>query len=132
MWEAMSHERSTVDWQKGTGLGVKQTPQIPRSVSQWSVQGSNLRPPGCKPGALPAELTPLARNIKEFRRLLPAQIGAAPREVIRVRAEAPSSADPPAPELRRDTATSSRALASAGTRSRTRDSTSPRYQALPQ
>src|SRR5688572_11573464 len=26
---------------------------------EWSVQGSNLRPPGCKPGALPAELTPL-------------------------------------------------------------------------
>jgi hypothetical protein len=38
----------------------KLTPQTDLQIaSLWSVQGSNLRPPGCKPGALPAELTPL-------------------------------------------------------------------------
>ena len=39
--------------------------------SEWSVQGSNLRPPGCKPGALPAELTPRATNISETARTKP-------------------------------------------------------------
>ena len=40
---------------------VREQGGLPR---KWSVQGSNLRPPGCKPGALPAELTPLTqRNI---------------------------------------------------------------------
>jgi hypothetical protein len=34
------------------------------AISKWSVQGSNLRPPGCKPGALPAELTPLDEKYK--------------------------------------------------------------------
>src|SRR3954470_11663644 len=29
---------------------------------EWSGRGSNARPPGCKPGALPAELPPRARN----------------------------------------------------------------------
>src|SRR5438045_7246588 len=31
------------------------------SIGIWAVQGSNLRPPACKAGALPAELT--ARNV---------------------------------------------------------------------
>src|ERR1700704_3764288 len=35
------------------------TVERPSADVTWSVQGSNLRPPGCKPGALPAELTPL-------------------------------------------------------------------------
>src|SRR6476619_354140 len=33
-------------------------------VTRWAVQGSNLRPPACKAGALPAELTALSgRNV---------------------------------------------------------------------
>ena len=35
-------------------------PQIPDLRQQWSVPGSNRRPPRCKRGALPAELTPHA------------------------------------------------------------------------
>ena len=34
-----------------------------RSEERWAVQGSNLRPPACKAGALPAELTARARSI---------------------------------------------------------------------
>ncbi len=46
-------------------LGGKPTPDRPRKiVSLWSVQGSNLRPPVCKPGALPAELTPFTLKYK--------------------------------------------------------------------
>jgi hypothetical protein len=33
-----------------------------RSTGWWSWPGSNRRPPGCKPGALPAELQPLIRD----------------------------------------------------------------------
>ena len=32
-------------------------------VEQWSVPGSNRRPPACKAGALPAELTPQANEV---------------------------------------------------------------------
>jgi hypothetical protein len=32
---------------------------VSRAFSLWSVPGSNRRPPACKAGALPAELTPL-------------------------------------------------------------------------
>ena len=30
---------------------------LPPKTHRWAVQGSNLRPPACKAGALPAELT---------------------------------------------------------------------------
>src|SRR6185437_4822430 len=33
----------------------------PRGTGWWAVTVSNCRPPGCKPGALPAELTALVR-----------------------------------------------------------------------
>ena len=33
-----------------------------RNASWWSRWDSNPRPPGCKPGALPAELRPLAKS----------------------------------------------------------------------
>src|SRR3954470_9395346 len=34
---------------------------------RWAVTGSNRRPPGCKPGALPAELTALCSNSNRRR-----------------------------------------------------------------
>src|SRR5579884_24986 len=36
-------------------------PTFVKSIRWWSVRGSNPRPPACKAGALPAELTP--RNL---------------------------------------------------------------------
>ena len=35
----------------------RQGPDRQREAAWWAVTGSNCRPPGCKPGALPAELT---------------------------------------------------------------------------
>ena len=50
----------------------------------WSVPGSNRRPPACKAGALPAELTPLRRGstpatVKTIPAALPAGAGGGPR-----------------------------------------------------
>ena len=39
----------------GASLGLSQTAS--QLISKWAVQDSNLRPPACKAGALPAELT---------------------------------------------------------------------------
>ena len=39
----------------------------PREAGWWAVTVSNCRPPGCKPGALPAELTALIRYFLAFR-----------------------------------------------------------------
>ena len=41
----------------------------PRGAGWWAVTVSNCRPPGCKPGALPAELTALIRYFLAFRYL---------------------------------------------------------------
>jgi hypothetical protein len=38
----------------------------PREAGWWAVTVSNCRPPGCKPGALPAELTALIRYFLAF------------------------------------------------------------------
>ena len=40
-----------------TGNSIR-FPHFVKSRSRWSVRGSNPRPPACKAGALPAELTP--------------------------------------------------------------------------
>ena len=40
-----------------------------RGAGWWAVTVSNCRPPGCKPGALPAELTALIRYFLAFRYL---------------------------------------------------------------
>ena len=43
----------------------KKTPEMPEVLKKWAVRGSNSRPSGCKPDALPAELT-----THQFMRLL--------------------------------------------------------------
>ena len=48
----------------------------------WSVSGSNRRPPACKAGALPAELTPRSRFVVRLRRTFASRrplAGRAPR-----------------------------------------------------
>lgn len=40
------------------------------SYALWTVQGLNLRPPACKTGALPTELTAQKRGITSFRELV--------------------------------------------------------------
>src|SRR6185503_4365601 len=44
-----------------------------QGLSEWAVQGSNLRPPACKAGALPAELTALVGAPSGFRTRGPEQ-----------------------------------------------------------
>jgi hypothetical protein len=54
-------EAATVGQAWGGG-GVLEEPHAPNPVTEpWSVPGSNRRPPACKAGALPAELTPRSR-----------------------------------------------------------------------
>ena len=56
-------EAATVGQTWGGG-GVPDEPHAPNPVSDsWSVPGSNRRPPACKAGALPAELTPRTRKV---------------------------------------------------------------------
>jgi hypothetical protein len=45
----------SVDWQRAERLAPRNPP--PTADLRWAVQDSNLRPPACKAGALPAELT---------------------------------------------------------------------------
>src|SRR5207249_10926664 len=62
----------------GSWVCARMTAGIRRAVStetrwnqrKWSGRDSNPRPPGCKPGALPAELPPPATKIE---RVLPAR-----------------------------------------------------------
>ena len=41
---------------------------VSRERNEWRIPGSNRRPPGCKPGALPAELIP---RVDSHRDILP-------------------------------------------------------------
>ena len=43
------------------GYRIETRPDL-RAFRKWSRSGSNRRPPGCKPGALPAELRPRGRG----------------------------------------------------------------------
>jgi hypothetical protein len=116
--ETLSEEKKGSDiWGQSA---VNQTTDGNRENLQWSVQGSNLRPPGCKPGALPAELTPLdakyrrsllTRTTRDVRPRLIRSAGA-----TRAPATAPLCAGPPALALRPGKATSSAARAFWGTR----------------
>ena len=45
-----------------TGLPAEARSPVTASEDWWRIPGSNRRPPGCKPGALPAELIPQTQS----------------------------------------------------------------------
>jgi integrase len=48
----------------GASSGEKDAHDDSPGIEEWSVPGSNRRPPACKAGALPAELTPRIRMVE--------------------------------------------------------------------